>query len=102
MRTKNILIAGLLALCAGAAAAADFRGETIYLAITDRFADGDPANDNIYGDEYKPGDLKYYQGGDFKGLMDNLDYIKGMGFTAIWITPPVMQPPGHPMISMKW
>lgn len=75
----------------------DFREETIYFAITDRFADGDKANNNIYGDEYKPGNLKYYQGGDFKGLIDNLDHIKNMGFTAIWITPPVMQPPGRYM-----
>jgi glycosidase len=73
----------------------DFRDETIYFVMTDRFVDGDPSNDNIYGDEYRPGDLKYYQGGDFKGLIDNLDYIKNMGFTAIWITPPVMQPPGR-------
>lgn len=75
--------------------AADFREETIYFVITDRFVDGDPANNNIYGDEYKPGNLRYYQGGDFRGLINNLDYIKDMGFTAVWITPPVMQPPGR-------
>ena len=57
--------------------------------------DGDPANNNIYGDEYVPGNLRYYQGGDFRGLIDNLGHIKDMGFTAIWITPPVMQPPGR-------
>jgi cyclomaltodextrin glucanotransferase len=78
-----------------AAPAADFREETIYLVLTDRFADGDPANNDIYGDEYRKGDLKYYQGGDFKGLIENLDHIKGMGFSAVWITPPVMQPPGR-------
>ncbi len=73
----------------------DFRNETIYFLITDRYVDGDPDNDKIYGDEYWPGNLKYYQGGDFKGLIQNLDHIKDMGFTAIWITPPVMQPPGR-------
>ncbi|MBO4556214.1 MAG: hypothetical protein J5706_05590 [Elusimicrobiales bacterium] len=73
----------------------DFRNETIYFLMTDRFADGDPSNNNIYGDEYKPGNLRYYQGGDFKGIIDNLDYIKNMGFTAIWITPPVKQPEGR-------
>ena len=77
----------------------DFRNETIYLLITDRFVDGDKSNNNIYGDEYKPGNLRYYQGGDFKGLIENLDYIKDMGFSAIWITPPVMQPPGRYMNS---
>ncbi len=92
--------AGLLALALtaplrAASAAADFRQETIYFVVTDRFSDGDPANNDLYGDEYKPGNLRYYQGGDFKGLIANLDYIKDMGFTALWITPPVMQPPGR-------
>ncbi|MEW5951655.1 MAG: alpha-amylase family glycosyl hydrolase [Elusimicrobiota bacterium] len=73
----------------------DFRDETIYFVMTDRFVDGDPKNNDIYGDEYLPGNLKYYQGGDFKGLIDNLEHIKDMGFTAVWITPPVMQPPGR-------
>lgn len=85
----------LLLLLSVPGAAGDFRDETIYLAVTDRFADGYAANNNIYGDEYVPGNLRYYQGGDFRGLMDNLDHIKDMGFTAVWITPPVMQPPGR-------
>lgn len=73
----------------------DFRDESIYFVMTDRFVDGDPQNNNLYGDEYRPGQLTFYQGGDFKGLIEHLDYIKSMGFTAIWITPPVMQPPGR-------
>lgn len=73
----------------------DFRDETIYFLMTDRFVDGYPDNNNIYFDEYLPGNLRYYQGGDFKGLIDNLEHIKDMGFSAIWITPPVMQPPGR-------
>ena len=73
----------------------DFRDETIYFLMTDRFADGDTSNNNIFGDEYKPGNLRYYQGGDFKGLIENLDYIKDLGFTAIWITPPIKQPEGR-------
>jgi cyclomaltodextrin glucanotransferase len=77
------------------AAASDFRDETIYFVMTDRYVDGDPANNDLYGDEYKPGNLRYYQGGDFRGLIDNLGHIQGMGFTAVWITPPVMQPPGR-------
>ena len=100
---KIMLALSLLIICSSAYAKgrnpavspADFRNETIYFLMTDRFADGDPFNNNIYGDEYKPGNLRYYQGGDFKGLIDNLDYIKDMGFTAIWITPPVMQPEGR-------
>lgn len=73
----------------------DFREESIYFVIPDRFVDGDPGNNNIFGDEYRPGQLTFNQGGDFKGLIAHLDYIRDMGFTAIWITPPVMQPPGR-------
>ncbi|HOJ87099.1 MAG TPA: alpha-amylase family glycosyl hydrolase [Elusimicrobiales bacterium] len=79
----------------------DFRDESIYFVITDRFVDGDKNNNDIYGDEYQRGNLRYYQGGDFKGLIENLDHIKDMGFTAIWITPPVMQPPGRYINSSK-
>ena len=100
MNNVFLAAAAFLLSFAQAGAAADkwdFRNESIYFVMTDRFVDGDSGNNNIYGDEYKPGNLKYYQGGDFKGLMDNLDYIKDLGFTAIWITPPVMQPPGRYM-----
>jgi len=92
---KNTVLCSLLLALPPAASCADFRDETIYFVMTDRYADGDPSNNDIYGDEYRPGDLKYYQGGDFRGLMANLDHIKDMGFTAVWITPPVMQPPGR-------
>ena len=98
---KFFLLTALVAYSAGQVYAAaetkqpDFRDETIYFVMTDRFADGDLSNNNIYGDEYKPGNLRYYQGGDFKGLIENLDYIKNLGFTAIWITPPVKQPEGR-------
>lgn len=86
----------------------DFREETVYFMMTDRFADGDSTNNNIWGDEFLPADkdvydysedkcgvLSYYHGGDFKGIINNLDYIKDMGFTAIWITPSVKQPEGR-------
>ncbi len=82
-------------LKAKGASTSDFREESIYFVMTDRFVDGDSGNNDIYGDEYRPGQLTFNQGGDFKGLIANLDYIKNMGFTAIWITPPVMQPPGR-------
>jgi len=86
----------------------DFREETVYFIMTDRFADGDPNNNNIWGDEFLPdpdnvhsmdssktGMLSYYHGGDFQGIIDNLDYIQNLGFTAIWITPVVKQPEGR-------
>jgi len=100
MKNARSAAAALLILFAAAAPSPaadrwDFRNETIYFVMTDRFVDGDASNNNIYGDEYQPGNLKYYQGGDFRGLMQNLDHIKDMGFTAVWITPPGMQPPGR-------
>ncbi|NLK61954.1 MAG: starch-binding protein [Fusobacteria bacterium] len=87
----------------------DFREENIYFMMTDRFCDGDKSNNNIWGDEYLPGGesqmyeysesktgvLSYYHGGDFAGIIKHLDYLKEMGFTAIWITPVVKQPEGR-------
>ncbi|HNV70299.1 MAG TPA: alpha-amylase family glycosyl hydrolase, partial [Candidatus Ozemobacteraceae bacterium] len=65
----------------------DFREETIYFLITARFYDGDPENNFYCRDRIKKGDPHWR--GDFKGLIAKLDYIKDLGFTAIWITPPI-------------
>lgn len=66
----------------------DFRDETIYFAITTRFYDGDPTNNTYCWDgKYNVNDPEWR--GDFKGLIDKLDYIKALGFTAVWITPVV-------------
>lgn len=101
MKSLQILFLLAFACIPASSRAGDFRDETVYFVMTDRFADGDHSNNNIYGDEYVPGNLRYYQGGDFKGLIDNLDYIRDMGFTALWITPPVMQPPGRYVNSSR-
>lgn len=67
--------------------------ERFYFAMTDRFANGDPANDRggLTGDRLKTGfdptDKGFYQGGDLTGLLRRLDYIQGLGTTALWITP---------------
>lgn len=61
------------------------QNDMIYFLMTDRFYDGDKSNDK----EVIKGDLSQYQGGDFQGIIDKLDYIKGLGFTAIWISPVV-------------
>jgi pullulanase-type alpha-1,6-glucosidase len=67
--------------------------ERYYFVMADRFANGDPANDRggLSGDKlktgYDPTNSGYYHGGDLKGVMDKLDYIKGLGTTAIWLTP---------------
>lgn len=62
--------------------------DRIYMVITDRFFDGDKRNNGVLGCEYRPGQLHYYQGGDWNGLEQKLDYIKALGFTAVWISPP--------------
>ena len=69
----------------------------IYFVMTDRFDNGDASNDEagltgfsaVTG--YDPTDIGYFHGGDFKGLTSKLDYLKGLGFNSIWITPPVKQ-----------
>jgi glycosidase len=67
----------------------DWRDQILYFVMTDRFADGDPANNDQGAGEHRPGDRTRYQGGDFQGLIQRLDYIRGLGATALWITPPV-------------
>lgn len=66
----------------------DFRDETIYFAMTTRFYDGDITNNTYCWDGVKNVNDPEWRG-DFKGLIEKLDYIKALGFTAIWITPVV-------------
>lgn len=60
-----------------------WQDETIYFLMVDRFNNGDNSNDF----KVDANDPKAYHGGDFQGIIDQLDYIKDMGFTAIWMTP---------------
>lgn len=62
--------------------------DIIYMILTDRFFDSDSSNNGQPGYEYRPGELKYTQGGDWNGITQKLDYIKSLGVTAIWISPP--------------
>lgn len=71
--------------------------ESAYFVITDRFANGSTANDfgGFATDTYESGfddtsDVKYH-GGDFLGMAEKLPYLKGLGFTSVWVTPPVKQ-----------
>ena len=75
---------------AAAAAPIDWRDQAIYMVMTDRFKNGDPSNDL----DSVPGKADWWQGGDLQGVIDELDYIKGLGMTAIWITPVALQMPG--------
>ena len=68
----------------------EFRQETIYFIVVDRFHDGDPDNsEGINSELYDPTgtDWGKYWGGDLQGVIDKLDYLKNMGVTAIWLTP---------------
>lgn len=60
-----------------------WQDEIIYLLMVDRFQNSDSANDL----EINTQDPLAYQGGDFQGIIDQLDYIQDMGFTTIWLTP---------------
>ena len=67
--------------------------QNFYFVMGDRFEDGDPSNNtggiaggpNDHG--YDPTSKGFYNGGDLAGLTSQLDYIEGLGTTAIWLTP---------------
>jgi alpha-amylase len=108
MRTKELamwirrilapLALGALAACGGASsiehpwdrehrtnADLDWRDQVIYQILVDRFENGDPANDyNV-----EPTIPGRYQGGDWQGIIDRLDYLEELGVTALWISPVV-------------
>src|SRR5450432_2706545 len=63
----------------------DWRDQVIYQIVVDRFADGDP-NNNMNVAPSVPG---RFHGGDWQGIIDHLDYLKGLGVTALWISPVV-------------
>ena len=98
-------------LAAVAAPTADYRSrppedEVIYFVLPDRFENADAKNDRggLKGGRLKTGfdaaHKGFYHGGDLKGLTKRLDYIQGLGATAIWLTPifknkPVQGTPGQ-------
>ena len=100
-----------LALIAASSSNANYRArlpedEVIYFLLPDRFENGDPSNDRgrLSGDRlktgYDPASKGFYHGGDLKGLTSRIDYIEGLGATAIWLSPvfknkPVQGPKGQ-------
>jgi glycosidase len=66
------------------------RNDVIYLIMPDRFADGDPSNDQPVGavsGSYDRKQAKAYHGGDLKGIQEHLPYLKDLGVTTLWLTP---------------
>lgn len=75
------------------ASAGRFQGfspdDVIYLIMPDRFANGDPSNDDpaVSRGLFDRKNSHMYHGGDLQGIIDHLPYLKSLGVTAIWITP---------------
>ncbi|OEK00883.1 glycosyl hydrolase [Roseivirga sp. 4D4] len=63
--------------------------DVIYLLMPDRFANGNPDNDTIEGmlEPARRDDPSGRHGGDIQGVLEQLDYIKELGMTAVWLTP---------------
>ena len=113
----RLALAAVIAISAGASAApiygagADVRqrlpqDEVIYFLLPDRFDNADRTNDRggLKGDRlhtgFDPADKGFYHGGDLTGVIRRLDYIQGLGATAVWLSPvfrnrPVQGTAGH-------
>jgi len=81
-----------------------FAKEAIYFIVTDRFVDGDPSNNYPdQGGDYPTFNIRLdgpdgqhanvgYMGGDFQGIVNNIDYLKDLGMTSVWLTPIIDNP----------
>jgi len=84
---------------AGASLREDLTRERFYFVMADRFENGDPTNDDGgYGGDrlvsgLDPTAKGFYHGGDIEGVRQQLDYIEGLGTTAIWLTPSFVNRP---------
>ncbi|MCA1060775.1 pullulanase [Rossellomorea aquimaris] len=67
----------------------DWDESIIYFMLTDRFFNGDTSNDDPYNLNYDKSKRGSYQGGDFKGITEKLDYLDKLGVNTIWISPVV-------------
>jgi len=86
-----------MAACAYAGDTAEWKQRSVYQVLTDRFS-------RDYQGGNACNNLSSYCGGTFKGIENNLDYIEGMGFDAIWISPIVanMEPGYHGYWATNW
>lgn len=82
MKINHFLALGLILSLVLAGTPEEWKSRTIYQLLTDRYSRGN-------GDTSDCPDLGQYCGGTFKGITDHLDYIKNLGFDAIWISPVV-------------
>jgi alpha-amylase len=98
MKLSSLALSLLLAAGANSASAAPpkpflWENATVYFLVTDRFANGDKANDLAYGRKADAAPLRGFMGGDFKGLTAKIKsgYFDDLGVDVIWTTPPVEQ-----------
>ena len=98
MKLSSLALSLLLATGAHAASAAPpkpflWENATVYFLLTDRFANGDKANDLAYSRKADAAPLRGYMGGDLAGIINKINegYFDSLGVTAIWVTPPVEQ-----------
>ena len=77
----------------------EWQDQIIYFLMIDRFADGEPRNNDQGVDVYDPSKESHYSGGDLKGVVNNLDYIKNLGATAVWTTPHVANQWWDPLVN---
>ena len=64
-------------------------GDSVYLIMPDRFANGDPTNDEPAEarESHDRSKARAYHGGDLRGISDHLPYLKDLGVTTLWLTP---------------
>ena len=80
---------------------ADFRAETIYFIVVDRFADGNPENNLGKQDDYDPTHTDWWKwwGGDLRGVLRHIEYLQSLGASSIWLTPLFDQMEGTALIE---
>lgn len=92
-RSVRLIILFAITIAASFATAQDFKKQVIYQIVTDRFFDGSTSNDNpsqssgLFDSTHT--NWYAYWGGDLAGIQQKMSYLKGMGVTAIWISPTV-------------
>jgi glycosidase len=74
------------------------QADVIYLIMLDRFAAGDPRNEEMAKSQgaYDRSKPRAYHGGDLRGVREHLDYLQELGVTTIWLTPVVENDPASP------
>jgi alpha-amylase len=76
----KITFASALAMAVSAGTSDEWKQRSVYQVLTDRFARSDGSTSTCTN-------LSNYCGGDYQGMINKLDYIQGMGYDAIWISP---------------